>query len=130
MSNQQPVILDQTTSAAAEDDIRCGYAVLLKRNGQLVFRILGEQIGPIDLLGVHEYASRRVANIVDLNQGEGVHVLQQQMKSMHSALESTAGSLGDMSTHLAAVTEAMERLIQAAGVNVDDLLTGEADPPL
>ncbi len=129
MEPSLPEILDNTPPSET-DDIRCGYIVMMKHSGQLMFRLLGTQPGAIEILGLHEFASRKVSNAVDMNQSEGPFVITQQLKGLNSGVEALSGGMNTLSENMAALAQAMEVLVKAAGIDIDQALSGEENPAL
>jgi hypothetical protein len=66
---------EQTSTASQEVDqeqqLKFGYVVGLRNNGQLYFDVTGKELGIVELLGLHTYAAKRVENMVATSQGIG-----------------------------------------------------------
>ncbi len=64
------------------DEIKYAYVVGVKNNGQFVFDVHGDEIGLIELMGLHQYASRRIQGIFDDNHGTGDAITTQIYKTI------------------------------------------------
>ena len=69
------------------DHLACGYIVGLQPNGDLVWHVLGEQPGLVQLLGLHKYADYRLNVAVDINQGYGIPLIIKQLAGLGQSVE-------------------------------------------
>lgn len=53
------------------EDIRVGYIVGLTKAGDFVFDVLGQDKGLVEVLGINQYATMRVQQLVDNSQVTG-----------------------------------------------------------
>ena len=60
-----------TEEVDTQQELKYGYVVGVRENGEFVFNVTGNNIGVIELMGLQKYAESRVANIVNTNQGTG-----------------------------------------------------------
>lgn len=67
--------LKQTPEPAGKPDykveFKCGYVVGVAKDGSLVWRPIGSDLGVVELLGLHQYAGHRLKGVLDMNQGTG-----------------------------------------------------------
>jgi len=71
MSEQETKTEELENNENLVKDLKSGYTVGYKENGDFVFEIHGEDTGLVQLLGLHEYARHRVEFVRDVNQGYG-----------------------------------------------------------
>lgn len=67
--------------------LKAGYVVGVNDKSELVFEILGKDIGLVEMLGLHEYANHRIDVMKDLNQGYGIPLLSQQLGQVGQMLQ-------------------------------------------
>jgi hypothetical protein len=79
----------ETTSPASpeDDEIACAYVVGIKKSGEFVFEVSGEDPGLVQLLGLHEYAHHRLMFAKDINQGYGFPVVMKQLNQIGQMLQ-------------------------------------------
>jgi hypothetical protein len=75
------------------DHLACGYIVGLQPNGDIVWHVLGEQPGLVQLLGLHKYADYRLNIAVDINQGYGMPLVVKQLASLGQTVETILSML-------------------------------------
>lgn len=80
------------------DNMKCGYVVGLSQNGDFVFEVLGEQVGLVELMGLHTYADHRLHVALEINQSYGVPLLAGMLENTQKMLK----VLLDMQTQKAA----------------------------
>lgn len=68
------------------DKLACGYVVGLDPSGELVFEIIGEQPGLVQLLGLHTYAGNRLDIASDINLNYGIPLLAKQIAEIQQIL--------------------------------------------
>jgi hypothetical protein len=61
----------------AQEELRYGYIVGLKEDGNFVFELIGKQKGLVELLGLHRYAEKKVMQLLDVTQGSGDALIQE-----------------------------------------------------
>lgn len=81
---QQP---EQTTIELKPEDVKCGYVVAVRKNGEFVFETLGDQCGLIELLGVQKYAEHRITIAKDASQNHGYPVIAKQLDKVGQMLQ-------------------------------------------
>ena len=91
---------DPTSNSINLEDLKTGYVTGVTKEGQLVFQLFGARVGLIEVLGVHEFASRRVAQAYDQQQmtgdrlvneiGRAVAALTQRFDGVFGAKETAA----------------------------------------
>jgi hypothetical protein len=64
------------------EQIRYAYVVGVKNNGQFVFDVHGDEVGLIELMGLHQYADRRIKGVFDDNHGTGDAITMQLFKML------------------------------------------------
>ena len=75
-------------------ELKSGYTVGYKENGDLVFEIHGEDTGLIQLLGLNEYARHRVEFVRDVNQGYGPAGIIKALNGLGSQVAQLAKLVG------------------------------------
>ena len=84
---------DNEQKQLVPDESKVKYAYVVGVNeetGQFIFDVTGDDVGVVELMGLHAYASTRIKNIVDANQGFGDAISMQilnRLDSLTSALQ-------------------------------------------
>jgi hypothetical protein len=79
-----------------EEDLKIGYVVGITPDGKFIFRVMGKEKGLLELLGIHEYASRNVQRLVDNKQMSGdalVHEVGKAVSLLNQKLDQLANTL-------------------------------------
>jgi hypothetical protein len=84
---------EQTGITPSEDSLTWGYMVGVRQSGEFEFRLLTDDTGLIQLLGLHAFAGHKIENIKDLNQGQGDLILQKKILTLAQAQEATTDLL-------------------------------------
>ena len=85
VNDQQQEEVNQNNTAT--DDLVCGYVVGLKENNDFVFDVVGDNVGLVQLLGLHKYAEHRIEFAKDAQQGYGFPVVMRQLGQLLKAME-------------------------------------------
>lgn len=72
------------------EEIKYAFVVGVKNNGQFVFDVHGDSIGLIELLGLKEYADRRIQGIFDDNHGTGDAISMQNYRLLSQLVQAVA----------------------------------------
>lgn len=72
----------ETVETPAQSPVKAGFTVLLREDGSLVFDIMGEQCGAIELLGLHSYAGTQISNITAMAVGDSKHGMAVALKAV------------------------------------------------
>jgi hypothetical protein len=86
----EPEVIDAEfveESQPAPPPLKVGYVVGLTEEGNFVFEILGSQRGLVELLGIHQYADRKITAIYDDNQMSGDRLVHEVGKASAMALQ-------------------------------------------
>lgn len=75
------------TSEEEEDELVCSYTVGLKKGGDFIFEVDGEDPGLVQLLGLHQYAQHRLTFAKDVNQGYGFPVVMKQLNQIGQMMQ-------------------------------------------
>ena len=101
------------TSVALED-LKIGYVVGLTAEDRFVFELFGQNKGLVELLGIHQHASRKVERVYDDQQMSGdrlLHEVGRAVAAIAQRLDGLTGNIEDMvvpeetATESPAVTE-------------------------
>lgn len=63
-------------------ELKIGYVVGLTPEGRFVFELLGQERGLVELLGIHQHATKRVNRIYDDNQLGGDRLVHEVGKAL------------------------------------------------
>jgi hypothetical protein len=69
------------------EDMEVGYLVGLKAGGEFVFEVVGKEPGLVQLMGLHQYATRRINLAADINQAYGPALLAEQHQVLAKQLQ-------------------------------------------
>jgi hypothetical protein len=61
----------------ASEDLKMGYIVGLTKEGNFVFELVGKDRTLVELLGLHQYAQKRVYSILDEINGSGDRLIKE-----------------------------------------------------
>lgn len=89
MSDEVSAPVQNPDAGKAPDlsNLTCGYIVGMKADGSLVFNVMGNAPGLIELQGLHDYAQQRLIIARDMNQGYGVPLLSKQLEAVLATLQ-------------------------------------------
>jgi hypothetical protein len=76
----------QVATNPSGDECRCGYTVALTKDGKLIFKTEGDDVGLIQLLGLHALAGSRIKGVLDLNQRTGDAISVEILRTLQNAL--------------------------------------------
>jgi hypothetical protein len=62
---------EPASTTAEGSEVKCGYVVAIKHDGQIDFKVFGNSQGLIELLGLHEYAKAQITKVKDSTQKTG-----------------------------------------------------------
>jgi len=86
------------TSVALED-LKIGYVVGLTAEDRFVFELFGQNKGLVELLGIHQHASRKVNRVYDDQQMSGdrlLHEVGRAVAAIAQRLDGLAGTTEDI----------------------------------
>ena len=86
------------TSVALED-LKIGYVVGLTAEDRFVFELFGQNKGLVELLGIHQHASRKVNRVYDDQQMSGdrlLHEVGRAVAAIAQRLDGLAGTTEDV----------------------------------
>jgi len=81
------------TSVALED-LKIGYVVGLTQEDRFVFELFGVSKGLVELLGIHQHASRKVERVYDDQQMSGDRLLHEVGRAVAAIAQRLDGALG------------------------------------
>lgn len=81
-----PVVDEVVAPAAPESPTRAGFTVILKEDGSLLFNILGDNCGAVELLGLQSYADTQISNITAMAVGDAKHGMALALRAIHDKL--------------------------------------------
>ncbi|MAG39551.1 hypothetical protein CMI41_01105 [Candidatus Pacearchaeota archaeon] len=81
------------TSVALED-LKIGYVVGLTQEDRFVFELFGLNKGLVELLGIHQHASRKVNRVYDDQQMSGDRLLHEVGRAVAAIAQRLDGALG------------------------------------
>ena len=81
------------TSVALED-LKIGYVVGLTQEDRFVFELFGQNKGLVELLGIHQHASRRVNRVYDDQQMSGDRLLHEVGRAVAAIAQRLDGLAG------------------------------------
>lgn len=75
------------TKAVNLPEMKCGYVVGIQPDGEFVFEVMGEEVGLIELMGLHKYADHRLEVAKDISQAYGPALISQQIGQMNQMVK-------------------------------------------
>jgi len=82
MSEENKLIEDPTNKK-----IKIGYVVGLQEDDTLIFNIIGDSSGLINILGIHKYAEHRVKYLLDNSQITGDRLIHEVGKGLKQIMD-------------------------------------------
>jgi hypothetical protein len=65
-----------------DPQVKCGYFIGLKEDGDFVFEILGDQVGIVELLGLHKFAEHKLMKPIQDKENQKVEKMLQTIISL------------------------------------------------
>jgi len=93
---QDAVAPKQEAPKKEESPVAVGYRVGVRENGEFIFEIIGSRPGLVEVLGVHEFAQRKVSLLYDRAQVEGQAAVAVQFNQMMKKFDSTIETFRDL----------------------------------
>jgi hypothetical protein len=81
-------------SSVALEDLKIGYVVGLTQEDRFVFELFGVSKGLVELLGIHQHASRKVERVYDDQQMSGDRLLHEVGRAVAAIAQRLDGALG------------------------------------
>lgn len=88
---QDPFDDDADTTKKEEVSIKFGYVVGVTDQNTLHFSVLGSQGGLVELLGLHQYAGKKLDTSLDMKEELSIKTLHDQVHVLTEALNSLVG---------------------------------------
>tara|TARA_Y100000310_G_C20637076_1_gene791758 strand:+ start:49 stop:510 length:462 start_codon:yes stop_codon:yes gene_type:complete len=85
---------DGATTSVALEDLKIGYVVGLTQEDRFVFELFGVSKGLVELLGIHQHASKRVNRIYDDQQMSGDRLLHEVGRAVAAIAQRIDGFVG------------------------------------
>ena len=100
------------STPVALEDLKIGYVVGLTQEDRFVFELFGVSKGLVELLGIHQHASRKVERVYDDQQMSGDRLLHEVGRAVAAIAQRLDGALGTEDT-IAAEETAVDSAVTA-----------------
>lgn len=76
--------------AQEEDTLQIGYVVAMDKNGDFIFEIIGKNKGLVELMGIHQHATRYIEGLYNNNLMRGdrlTHEVGEAVRALNEKLD-------------------------------------------
>ena len=80
------------------EDLKIGYVVGLTQEDRFIFQLFGKTKGLVEMLGIHQHATRRVNNIYDEQQMSGDRLMHEVGRAVAQIAQKLDGLIGNAET--------------------------------
>ena len=75
------------------ENIQCGYLVVVNADDSLDFHVIGKEVGLVQLMGLNQYASKRINMALETSEGLGNTLMAKGFNSILTQLNTILGML-------------------------------------
>jgi hypothetical protein len=75
------------------ENVKCGYLVVINTDDSLDFHVIGKEVGLVQLMGLNQYASKRINMALETSEGLGNTLIANGFNSVLKQLNTILGML-------------------------------------